>query len=197
MIEWLWIPASAMRIAPVGVFYHDDAAKVREVAVKSSRITHTHKLGMGGAALHAYTIALATGLDPEETFSIADFLKKLSTFIQDETIYLKKLDAIYRMLLEPDRGRVVAELGHGIEAFNAVPPAIFCFLCNPDSFSQAVIQAISLGGDTDTIGAMTGAISGACLGCDAIPGRWKDKLENRIYIEGLAEKLFDLFMERS
>ena len=48
-------------------------------------------------------------------------------------------------------------------------------------FAQAVLQAINLGGDTDTIGAMTGAISGAYLGFDSIPSRRRDKLENRFY----------------
>jgi len=55
-----------------------------------------------------------------------------------------------------------------------------------------VFLAISLGGDTDTIGAMTGAISGAYLGFDSIPGKWRDKLENRRYIEELAERLCNL-----
>jgi len=42
------------------------------------------------------------------------------------------------------------------------------------------------GGDRDTLGAMAGAISGAYLGIDAIPQSWKDKLENRTYLESLA-----------
>jgi ADP-ribosylglycohydrolase len=41
----------------------------------------------------------------------------------------------------------------------------------------------------DTIGAMTGAISGAYLGASAIPNSWRRKLENDPYIEELAEKL--------
>ena len=48
------------------------------------------------------------------------------------------------------------------------PTAIFSFLRNPHSFEGAVRYAISLGGDTDTIGAMTGAISGAYHGAEAI-----------------------------
>ncbi len=54
------------------------------------------------------------------------------------------------------------------------------------------LGAISLGGDTDTIGAMAGAISGAYLGVDAIPGRWQGKLENRRYIAELAESLCNI-----
>jgi len=50
---------SAMRVAPVGLLYHDDLAKVAEVARQSSRITHTHPLGTDGAALQACAVALA------------------------------------------------------------------------------------------------------------------------------------------
>jgi len=55
-----------------------------------------------------------------------------------------------------------------------------------------VIYAISLGGDTDTIASMAGAISGAYLGIEAIPQDWKAKLENRGYIETLAERLWQI-----
>ena len=63
---------------------------------------------------------------------------------------------------------MVSSLGNGIEAFRAVPAAIYAFLSHPLSFSEAVRYAISLGGDTDTIASMTGALSGAYLGDSAI-----------------------------
>jgi poly(ADP-ribose) glycohydrolase ARH3 len=180
---------SAMRIAPVGVFYHHDPAMLREVAYDSSRITHTHKLGEEGAALQAYAVALATSLEPTEDLNRTDFLAKLTGFVKD-AVYKEKLGRIEALLNKPDRDKVIIELGRGIEAFNSVPTAVYSFLFHPRSFARAVLHAISLGGDTDTIGAMTGAISGAYLGVDGIPGRWRARLENRSYIEELAEKLW-------
>ncbi len=179
---------AAMRIAPIGVFYHDNPVMLREVAYKSSQITHAHQLGKEGAALQAYAIALATGLESSLTLNTSDFLAKLADYTQDR-VYQQKLDNISRHLTNPDKSKVVAELGNGIEAFNSVPTAIYSFLSQPQSFAQAVFHAISLGGDTDTIGAMTGAISGAYLGIESIPESWRGKLENRPYIEELAEKL--------
>jgi poly(ADP-ribose) glycohydrolase ARH3 len=73
-----------------------------------------------------------------------------------------------------------------------VPTAIYCSLKQPKSYKDSVIYAISLGGDTDTIASMAGAISGAYLGIEAIPQEWRLKLENRAYIETLAEKLWQL-----
>ena len=48
---------------------------------------------------------------------------------------------------------------------------------------------ISLGGDTDTIAAMAGAISGAYLGIESIPGEWRAKPENKEYLDGIAQGL--------
>ncbi len=180
---------SAMRAAPLGVFYHDNPAMLREVAYKSSQITHAHQLGKEGAALQAYAIALATSLEPRLALARGDFLAELLRYVPDG-IYREKLSWVDALLSQPDRDRVIIELGNGIEAFNSVPTAIYSFLSQPHSFAQAVFYAISLGGDTDTIGAMTGAISGAYLGFESIPNQWKNKLENRLYIEELAKKLW-------
>ena len=183
---------SAMRVAPIGMFYHDKPEKLREVAYKSSQITHAHGLSKEGAALQAYAIALATNLDPCLAFDGSNFLAKLAGYTRQE-VYKQKLSRIKGLLIRPDKARVIAELGNGIEAFNSVPTAIYSFLVQPNSFAKAVLSAISLGGDTDTIGAMTGAISGAYLGIESIPDSWKGKLENRFYIEELAQKLLSMF----
>ncbi|MFP3974831.1 MAG: ADP-ribosylglycohydrolase family protein [Dehalococcoidia bacterium] len=63
------------------------------------------------------------------------------------------------------------------------------FLSNPYSFEEAVTYAVSLGGDADTIGAMTGAISGAYLGVESVPEKWKEKLENAGCLEKLGYEL--------
>jgi len=182
---------SAMRIAPIGVFYHDNPDRLREVAYASSQITHAHDLGKEGAALQAYAIALAVNLEPSSAFDWDNFLVKLIDYVSHR-VYQQKLDRMKELLGELDKVRVVAQLGNGIEALNSVPTAIYSFLVQPNSFAEAVSYAVSLGGDTDTIGAMTGAISGAYLGIESIPNNWRNKLENRHFIEGLAERLWSI-----
>ncbi|MDR1687454.1 MAG: ADP-ribosylglycohydrolase family protein [Clostridiales bacterium] len=58
------------------------------------------------------------------------------------------------------------------------------------SFEDALVQAVNLGGDADTIGAITGGLAGALYGADAIPQRWVKKLDKGTVkrIEKLAEK---------
>jgi len=51
---------AAMRVAPIGVLYHDDPEKLRQVVYGSSQITHAHHLGKQGALLQASAVALVT-----------------------------------------------------------------------------------------------------------------------------------------
>ncbi len=180
---------SVMRVAPIGLLYSNNPAKLREIAYKSSSITHSHELGQEGAALQAYAVALALNTPSDEEIDREAFLLKLQTFAQTQ-LYKEKIANTKELLGEQDRARVVAVLGNGIEALNSVPTAIYCFLKQPKSYKDSVIYAISLGGDTDTIASMAGAILGAYLGIEAIPQEWRLKLENKAYIEDLAEKLW-------
>ncbi|NWF78276.1 MAG: ADP-ribosylglycohydrolase family protein [Chloroflexi bacterium] len=182
---------SAMRVAPVGLLYSRDLEKLREIAYQSSSITHSHELAREGASLQACAVALAVNTPSDEDIDKEAFLSKLQNFIPNQ-LYQEKLAQIKELLGEQDKAKVIAVLGNGIEAPRSVPTAIYCFLRQPQSYKDAVIYAISLGGDTDTIAAMAGAISGAYLGIDAIPPEWLAKLENKDYIESLAQKLWQL-----
>jgi poly(ADP-ribose) glycohydrolase ARH3 len=179
---------SAMRVAPVGLLYSRNLEQLREIAYQSSSITHSHELGKEGAALQACAVALALNTPSHEDIDREAFLTMLQDFIRDQS-YKEKIARVRELLGEQDKEKVVAVLGNGIEAPRSVPAAIYCFLRWPQSYRDAVIYAVSLGGDTDTIAAMAGAISGAYLGIEAIPSEWRAKLENREYVEALAENL--------
>jgi poly(ADP-ribose) glycohydrolase ARH3 len=183
---------AAMRVAPVGLLFWNDPEKLREVAYRSSLITHSHMLGKEGAALQALAVALAVPGNPGERLDVQSFVSHLLDFTKEDT-YRVKLKKLTALLKHPDkRQAVVRELGHGIEAFNSVPTAIFSFLSHPQDFVSTVIYAVSLGGDTDTIASMAGAISGAYLGIEAIPQEWQEYLENREYILNLADRLWQV-----
>jgi poly(ADP-ribose) glycohydrolase ARH3 len=182
---------AAMRVAPVGILYHDDSERLRSVVYGQSSITHDHELGKEGAALQAYAVSLAVKADPSSELEPYSFLSELKDFTINE-VYRRKLEMVEKSLSERDKLRIVRELGNGIEAYNSVPTAICSFLHSPRNFERSLLYAVSLGGDTDTIGAMTSAISGAYRGIETIPERWKIRLEKRAYIEKLAEKLWQI-----
>ena len=181
---------AAMRVAPVGLFYYDDAEKLREIAYKSAEITHTHVLGKEGAALQAYAVALALKT-PLEKFSPSSFLDELTSFTRVDA-YREKLEKAKALLERDDKREIIESLGNSVEALNSVPTAIYCFAKHHESYAKAMLYAISLGGDTDTIGAMTGAIAGAHHGLEKIPENWREKLEKKDYIEKLANELWKL-----
>ncbi|SHJ45367.1 ADP-ribosylglycohydrolase family protein [Desulfofundulus thermosubterraneus] len=56
--------------------------------------------------------------------------------------------------------------------------ALWC-AANAESFEGAVVRAVNLGGDADTVGAVTGGLAGVMYGYDAIPARWLDKFDGR------------------
>jgi len=61
-----------------------------------------------------------------------------------------------------------------------------------NEFQRTVIYAVSLGGDTDTIASMAGAIAGAWYGIDCIPAEWSDACEATNTAKQLADKLYEI-----
>lgn len=181
---------AAMRVAPIGILYHNDKEKLRETAIMSAEITHTHKLGKEGAAIQAYAVSLALQTETN-TLNPETFLEKIIDFTKNES-YKAKLKKAKHLLPIQEKREITRQLGNSIEALNSVPTAIYCFAKNHQDYTKAVSYAVSLGGDTDTIGAMTGAISGAFHGQEKLPPTWKQKLEKSEYLSDLAQKLWKL-----
>ncbi|HEY2759198.1 MAG TPA: ADP-ribosylglycohydrolase family protein [Pirellulales bacterium] len=178
---------AAMRVAPVGLMFHHDDQLLWEQARLSALPTHIHPLGIEGAQVLALAAGLAARID---SFDRQAYFKTLSAACQ-LTEYSGPLERAGRVA-DP---RDLALFGNGIEASSSVVTAIASFGLTPESYEQTVGNAILLGGDTDTIAAMAGAISGAYLGQQAIPKhlllKREDRHQGRSYIEGLAKRLFD------
>lgn len=178
---------AAMRVAPVGLLFHDNLDRVWEEARLSSLPTHIHPLGIEGAQLLAIAVAW---LIEHPHFESRRFYKELSQRARtDEFQWL--LSTASHLSVDD----TISILGNGIEAQRSVVTSIACFVAAPESYTEAVGRAIGLGGDTDTIAAMTGALSGAHLGVAGIPKSLVQQLENgkqgRDEIIMLAERLHE------
>lgn len=195
---------SATRVAPVGLYHHYHLPRLRSIALRSSNPTHTHILARQGSVLQAAAVALAIRL--ADKFSPAMFLELLQRELdamgesgEDISVFQEKLKIMgqgVRQSAPPNE--LVEDLGNGIQVQESVPSAIYCFLYSPHSYRDAVSSAIFLGGDTDTIAAMTGAISGAFLGYDELPVHWLEKIREPKFgherVKLLGERLFDASM---
>ena len=171
---------AAMRAAPVGLVFFDDIETLVRVAVEQARITHSHPLAIAGSVMVATGVAsalqctsplvprdfltgieLAVSLGPK---GAGDLL--LEVFFQtlveaQEATTRQALDLISGLTINPEPDKWDRISPHVLPT---VGWAIHCFLRYPDDYRKAVGLAVSAGGDTDTVAAITGALSGAYLG---------------------------------
>lgn len=181
---------AAMRIVPVGLFFYD-SKEIYDEACASAQVTHAHPVGMDGAAVQAIAIAEALKLDPKGDFPLEEFTENLVRKSRTAEIY-EKMRIVRDMVSQGAAPASAADsIGRSVAVHESMPFALYAFLLNPASFEECIYCAILNGGDRDTLGAMAGAVSGAYLGIDAIPPGWREKLENRSYIESLAKDLMD------
>jgi ADP-ribosylglycohydrolase len=209
---------AASRAAPVGLAFHDDIETLVRVAREQAVITHAAPLAVAGSVMVA--TAVAACVEATEPVVPRDFLAGLELAVGvalhgDTNLLIERL---FHTLVEV-QGRPSAEALDRIAvlALNPEPErwdrisvhvlptvgwALHCFLTFPDDFRRAVGMAISAGGDTDTVAAITGAISGAYLGEDALTehdvamvhdqGEWKaDRLRE------LADRLHQWTLDRA
>jgi poly(ADP-ribose) glycohydrolase ARH3 len=184
---------AAMRVAPVGLHFHDDLDQVWEQARLSAEPTHLHPLGIEGAQLLAVGVALSLRDGP---FDRGAFFGELLRRCASDDYRARVEQAATAQAPEE-----LARLGNGIKAAESVPTALALFASFPDSYPQVIGRAILLGGDTDTIAAMAGALSGAHLGAYAIPEgllrRLEDDGKGRSYIADLAQRLHQSYEARA
>lgn len=131
---------AAMRISPAG-FAYDNLDEVLQKAKEFTEITHNHPEGIKGAKATAASVFLArTGRSKEE---IRDYVEK--TFGYDLSHHIDDIRPDYHF---------------DISCQGTVPQAIRAFIDSTD-FEDAVRNAISIGGDSDTLACITGAIAQA------------------------------------
>lgn len=159
---------AAMRIAPVGLFFHGSPDLYDEARLSAS-VTHAHPIGMDGAAVLAWAVAQAVKLDPGEPFPFEDFSRGLVDFAR--TPERQDKIALVRALIAEDvpPRNAARRLGRTVAMHESLPFALYAFLRHPRSFEEYLFCAILNGGDRDTLGAMACAVSGAYLGVEAIP----------------------------
>jgi ADP-ribosylglycohydrolase len=131
---------SAMRVSPVGWAF-ETLDEVLEEAKKSAEVSHNHPEGIKGAQAVASAVYLAR---------IGKNKREIEKYITDTFHYN------LRRTIEDIRPDYLFE----VSCQKSVPEAIIAFL-ESDSFEEAVRLAVSLGGDSDTIACMTGAIAEA------------------------------------
>jgi len=165
-----------MRLSPIPIFFHPDKQKVILISGESSKPTH----GM-----------------PECIYASRLF----GAMLEDALSGKGKEAILFGQEAEVEAPENIQDIANGnyqykeeneIEgtffAGKSLEAALWCFL-KTDTYREAVLKAVNLGGDTDSTAAVCGQIAGAYYGFRAIPAEWVDVLAKKDIVLGMAEKL--------
>ena len=164
---------SAMRVAPLGAYFHADLPRVAEQAALSAEVTHTHPEAVDGAIAVAVAAALATAGREQAPPPAAEFLGRVAQqvpkgVIRDGVETAANLDAA------TPSWQAAEVLGNGrrIRCSDTVPFALWTAAVHLDDYEAAMWATAAGLGDVDTTCAITGGIVAARTGIGAVPGTW-------------------------
>jgi ADP-ribosyl-[dinitrogen reductase] hydrolase len=150
---------SVMRCWPVALAHGDDLDQMLADSRLQSRVTHPHpECEAGSAFVNAAIYHLLRGVTPAA--AVAEALK------------VAAVPPALQEVIEGAVGKHREDLANSGWVRHTLESAVWG-LRTTDSFEEAVVQVVNLGGDADTAGAVAGALAGAAYGLEAIPVRWR------------------------
>lgn len=152
-----WGNGSAMRVSPVG-FGFNEADDVLREAARTAEITHNHPEGIKGAQATAFAVFLARTTHDRE--AIRSEIEKRFGYDLDRTVE-----------------SIRPSYSFDVSCQGTVPEAIIAFL-DSSSYEDAIRNAISLGGDSDTLACIAGGIAEAFYG--PVPSHIRDKVRQTL-----------------
>lgn len=174
--DWRTVPASSrgagngalMRAFPLALaFLHNDDASVQQIVLHQAALTHSDPAAGWGAWIAVEMMREAIlGLDPMKV------LPTLLDRLPDDMLQQ------FAPLLAPDWTPASPHPTNG-SVWGCLAQAVWC-LRTTSSFEAAVVAAVDLGDDADTVACVTGALAGARYGVQAIPSRWSTYVHGSI-----------------
>ena len=174
-----WGNGSAMRVSPCGWVaklsepFEEGLKLTEDLAKKSAEVTHNHPEGIKGAQATASSIFFMR--HGKSKNAIEEYKNKLKDYIQNK----------YKYDLNFTLNEIRPSYAFNESCQKTVPQAIVSFL-ESENFEDAIRNAISIGGDSDTLAAITGSIAEAAYG---IPEDIKEKAIN--YLDKKIKKLYN------
>ena len=166
---------SLMRILPAILFFanESDYTMIQRIC-EVSKITHGHPRSQLACSLYSLFVKeLLTGSSPQKAYD-AMRLKSQTVFFVDRKVG-KQLSHFKRMISGELSTLAESEIKSGGYVVESLEAALWSFLTT-SSFEDAVLRAVNLGWDTDTVGAITGSMAGVYYGFSNIPAHWLRKL---------------------
>ncbi|MFF4949227.1 ADP-ribosylglycohydrolase family protein [Streptomyces chattanoogensis] len=170
---------AAMRVAPLGAWFHDDLDRTAEQAARSARVTHAHPEGVAGAVAVAVAAALSARGEAPAPAAVAGRTP--------DGAVRRGLLAAAELPPDTDPVAAAAALGSGrrVRADDTVPYALWCAARHPDDLLAALWATAAGLGDVDTTCAITGGVVAARTGTGGLPAEWSERREPLPY-QGLS-----------
>ena len=196
---------AAMRVTPVGIAVSTaDPQAFAESVWWSCQVTHATRQGFQSAALVAAAVSLGIDAASSSASDVRALLWEAVTYVDslpERGAWAPDPDVVAatRRALElastppsPSPELLAEQIGSSVASAQAIPMA-FALLAR-DPSPRALLDAANLGGDTDTIGAIAGAILGAAAGVGVFDGRALAQVEevSRLGLPSVAEQLLAL-----
>lgn len=165
---------TVMRCAPLALRFRSDRVCLVRASLDTARMTHADPRAMWGAvALNQAIVYLLEG-------NTVDEVERAAVTGIEEPAVVNAIRAV------PGLSR--DDLRSGGYVLDTLTASLWC-LRNTDGPEEAIVTAVGLGADTDTTGAVTGALAGAAHGVEALPARWRSMLLVHDELERLARQL--------
>jgi ADP-ribosyl-[dinitrogen reductase] hydrolase len=192
---------SLMRCAPIALTaVNAQKSRLMTMAFNQSGVTHRNPACVAACMLYSLVMraVLHGRITPREGwgFYTVDFLSESYTSsvfsLMPEVI--KKMQTFYYLSIDekPDYETEIK----GKEGWVVLSLRVAAWAAaTSTSFADGIIKSISVGGDTDTYGAIAGGILGAYYGIGGIPQEWLEVLQGREKMIELADQLYDNAVE--
>jgi len=177
---------SIMRLAPVPMFFANDAAKAIEMSGLSSKTTHGARTAVDACRYFGGLIFGAlNGADKEELLS-ARYCPVERYWEANQLA--EEIDEVASGSFKSKDPPEIVGSGYVVKTLEA---ALWAFQ-RSKSFEEGCLMAVNLGYDADTTAAVYGQLAGAYYGVEDIPEEWRSKLAFHDLIAAFADRLFEL-----
>ena len=196
---------AAMRVTPIGIAVStEDPEAFVEAVWSSCRVTHATRQGFQSAALVAAAVSMGIDAACSPSLDLRSLLWKAVTYVDslpERGAWTPDPDVVaatrraMQLAVNPASSSLeclVEQVGTSVASAHAIPMA-FALLAR-DPSPKALLDAANIGGDTDTIGAIAGAILGAALGVQVLPTDSLSKIEevSHLGLPTVARELLEL-----
>ena len=196
---------AAMRVTPIGIAVSTEDPEAFAKAVWSScRVTHATRQGFQSAALVAAAVSMGINAARSPSLDLRSLLWKAVTYVDslpERGAWTPDPDVVaatrraMQLAVNPASSSLeclVEQVGTSVASAHAIPMA-FALLAR-DPSPRALLDAANIGGDTDTIGAIAGAILGAALGGEVLPADSLSMIEevSHLGLPTVARELLEL-----